>query len=119
MIPPKEAEVQRKLTSWFVDADVEEVTLERPARISDGAGGWVNSFQPWMPQRMRLVPGAAPVERLTSDGLLVTPNYTLLGLYGASMERFDRFTLGGVKYEIVFVHENREYQTKGEVISIE
>lgn len=118
MIPGAEAEIQRGLTKWFVEADVESVVLRRRTKVSDGAGGFVMASSALAPQPMRLIPLGSPVERSTGDGKVVTANFALLGLYGADMARFDRFTLGGEEYEVVFLYENKEYETKGEVVIV-
>jgi hypothetical protein len=116
MIPAAEAAVQRRLTEAFVDADAEEVVLQALVKVMNGAGGFSTSRIPRPPQIMRLSPSGTGVERQLPDGRIVTSSHTLLGYYGTVMDRGDWFTLGGREYEIVFVHENQEYQTKGEVI---
>jgi hypothetical protein len=32
------------------------------------------------------------------------------------MERWDTFTMAGVRYQVVFINENRTYEVKGEVV---
>lgn len=67
---------------------------------------------------MRLIPAkeTLAVERETLDGRVVKPEYVLLALWDGEMERGDRFSLGGNRYEVAFVHEKRDYQVKGEVV---
>lgn len=120
MIAAAELAVQRLLTKAFVEADIVVVTLVRSEWISDGGGGSVRSNpESLQPQRMRLIPlgngSSSQAERFTSNGEQVQPSYKLLGLHEADMERWDEFTLGGVRYEIVWVNENRQYEVKGEV----
>jgi len=117
VINPYEAAVQRRLTEEFIKADGREVVLWRSVRQEDGAGGWTFGDPAPLPaQFMRLIPlrdGASV--RMTADGQEVTPAYMLQGSHGADMERWDIFELEGVRYEVVFVNENRQYQVKGEV----
>ena len=117
MIATAEAAIQRQLTKAFIEADVLPVVLVRSTWTSDGGGGSVKGDPlPLAPQRMRLIPlGDGAQERFDANGESVRPSYKLLGLYDADMERFDEFVLNGSRYEIVFVTENRQYETKGEV----
>lgn len=68
-------------------------------------------------QDFRLIPlGDGASERLTLDGLRVTPSYMLMGEHTTDLARWDEFEVGGRRYQIVFVNENRQYQVKGEAI---
>lgn len=118
MIPAAEAKVQRAITKAFVDADSETVVLNARQKVDNGAGGFRWTETPRQPQVCRLNPLGEGAERLGSDGRMVSSTHTLVGYYGTIMDRFDRFTLGGRDYEITYVYENREYQTKAEVISL-
>lgn len=118
MIPAAEAAAQRSITKAFVDADAETIVLKARVKTANGAGGHRWSDTPRQPQTMRLNPLSEGAERLNSDGRMVQSTHTLVGYYGTTMERFDRFSIGGRDYEITYVYENREYQTKSEVISL-
>lgn len=117
-ISPMELAVQRKITNYFIRADGEDFVLERPAFVSDGAGGHTRGpSAPLPPQLMRLVPlqdGATA--QLTADGEMVEPSYMLVGLHDADMERWDTFTTDTGRYEVVSVNLNRQYECKGEVV---
>ena len=117
MIASAELAVQRLLTKAFLDADYMVVTLYRSSVTDDGAGGTVTGPPaPLPPQRLRLIPlGDGAQERMTTNGTSVTPSYMLLGLYDADMQRGDEFTVGGRRYQIVFLNENQQYEKKGEV----
>lgn len=117
MISPVELAVQKELTKAFVEADVIVVTLTRSEWVSDGAGGSVRTDPVALaPQRMRLIPlGDGAQERFNSNGEEVRPSYKLLGKHDADMERWDEIILSGVRYEVVWVNENRQYEVKGEV----
>jgi hypothetical protein len=120
VIAAAELAAQRLMTKHFVEADVAVITLVRSEWVDDGAGGSVRSDPVSLPpQRMRLIPlgngSSSQAERFTSTGEQVQPSYKLLGLHTADMERWDEFTLGGTRYEIVWVDQNRQYEVKGEV----
>lgn len=119
MIPAAEAKVQRKLTFAFIEADSVQIALVPAEFVSNGSGGRKRVDLPVRPpQSMRLIPqDANAAERETLDGSVVQPNYMLLGVWDASMARGDRFTNSGTRYEVVYVHAKRDYQTKGEVIT--
>lgn len=117
MIPTAELVWQRRNTQAFIDADWVTITLLRAEWSSDGAGGSVKGDSvPLTPQRMRLIPSQdGATLRTTANGEEVAPDYTLMGLWDADIERWDEFTLNGMRYEIVFVNQNTQYETKGEV----
>ena len=120
MINATEARIQRKLTLAFIASDSASFTLVPTTYASNGSGGRKRVDSPArLPQSMRLIPqsGTVGTERETLDGMVVQPTYVLLGEWNAGMARGDRFTYGGTRYEVVWVHENRNYETKGEVIT--
>jgi hypothetical protein len=113
-----ELRAQRANTVAFIKADSFTVVLERSVWASDGAGGTVKGDPAPLPaQVMRLIPlrDVGSVQRTTADGQAVEPTYALLGSYDADMERWDTFLLDDVEYEVVFVNQSRQYETKGEV----
>lgn len=116
-ISDAELAVHRTNTVQFILADSVEVVLVRRTRVSDGAGGHTWSPAPLPVQVMRLIPlGDGATERQNQDGVLVRPSYMLMGEHDADMERWDRFYKDGREYEIVFVNDNRQYETKGEAV---
>lgn len=108
----------RKNTTAFIAARPSAVILNRRAKTPNGSGGYVlGPATPLVSQVMRLIPmQPGAVERQTQDGKVVTPGYALLAVWDANMQRGDLFTLGGRRYEVVFIAENRDYETKGEVV---
>lgn len=114
-----ELKVLRYNTQEFIAADSREVVLLRSTRVSNGTGGTRPSpAVPQPAQTMRVLPQAAStaVERTAVDGQVVTPSWVLLGTFSADMKRGDRFALAdGSTGEVVYVHEKRQYQVKGEV----
>lgn len=120
MINALEAAVQQNLTIAFIDADSVQVTLVPADYVSNGSGGRKRvDLPPRLPQKMRLIPQGSTVstERETLDGVSVMPTMVLLAAFNAGMARGDRFVDNGIRYEVVFVHEKRDYETKGEVIT--
>jgi hypothetical protein len=117
MIATAELELQRQLTLAFIAADSFSVTLMRSTLTANNSGGYKRSAPtPLAPQTMRLIPSQdGSIERLTADGVAVSPSYMLMGRWDADMRRWDRFTLGGAEYEVVFINQNTQYETKGEV----
>jgi hypothetical protein len=113
-----EIAAQRRITRAFIAADEDMVVLWRSVQIPDGAGGYeLNDPSPLPSQPMRLIPlQSGATERHTLDGVLVAPGYALLGDWFADMERWDTFTMAGVRYQVVFINENRTYEVKGEVV---
>jgi len=115
-----ELAMQRRLTKAFIAADWRSVVLMRAEITEDGAGGFVTGEPAPLPsQVMRLIAqgstGADSKQRMTANGQQVTPEYILLGLHDADIQRWDSFELDGRRYEVVFVNENRQYEAKGEV----
>ena len=116
-IQAAELEVQRNLTAGFIQADSKPIVLQRRTRTADGEGGYIDGEAAPLPtQWMRLIPRQdGSVERTTADGRTVTPSYMLMGRHDADMQRWDEFEVGGHRYQIVFINEDRQYQVKGEV----
>lgn len=114
-----ELEVQRSLTAEFIKADVKSIILNRSVVTPNGQGGFTTSAaQPRPPQDLRLIPlnGNMSPERTTLEGKAVTPDYILLGMHDADIARWDEFIDSGRRYQVIFVHEKRSYETKGEVL---
>lgn len=116
-----ELAVQRRLTTSFIAADSMIVVLMRSVPGPDGEGGTVlGAPSPLPAQVMRLIPlqdGAA--ELMTADGVQISPTYMLMGAWDADMRRGDRFTAGGAHYEVASINQNRQYETKGEVVYLD
>jgi hypothetical protein len=114
-----ELKAQQRLSLAFIEADARDVILQRSPRTDDGAGGVVvGAPVPVGPQRLRLLPQEdGATERTTAEGESATPQYMLMGPWNANMQRFDEFTLDGVRYQVVYI-DDRKYELKGEVIRL-
>lgn len=119
-IPSLELKLLRSNTKAFIEADDRQVILRRPTRTSTGTGGSRPSTTPLPAQTLRLLPAAesTSTERRTADGSVVKPTWVLLGVHTADMKRGDVFDLpDGTVGEVVYVHEKRDYEVKGEVVA--
>lgn len=117
-----ELRVLRRNTEAFIDADPREITLMRAASVPTGTGGARPGVAaPLATQTLRLIPQAesTSTERRLPDGSVVIPTWVLLGMHTANMQRGDTFTLpdGVTTGVVVYVHEKRDYEVKGEVIA--
>lgn len=117
MIATAELEIQRQLTLAFIAADSRSIVLSRSTITANNSGGYKRGTPvPLAAQTMRLIPSQdGSIERLTADGVAVSPSYMLMGRWDADLQRWDRFMLDGTEYEVVFVNQNTQYETKGEV----
>lgn len=114
-----ELAVQRRTTGVVIDIDPFMCVLTREERVPDGSGGYTTQKTPQAAQKMRLMalaPGAG--ERQTTQGRSVVPQYAILGRHDANVKRFDTFTRNGLRYEVVFVSEDRRWETRAEVIYV-
>lgn len=106
-------------TQMFIDANPDSITLNRPTRGSDGAGGTVTTKTTTVSaQTMRLVAlnqRSASETRITVDGEMVVPTYALVTLPSADVRVGDQFTLDGKLYEVVFVQDRPGWRRRAEV----
>lgn len=111
-------------TKAFIEEDAVDVILERPGRVSNGAGGFRETPPFHLPsQRVRVITLTAGsvggVERLTlSSNRLVVPDYVVLGIPELNVQRGDRLSLWGKTFEVVFVNDRPLYERKAEVAVI-
>lgn len=112
-----ELAAQTRITEAFIAADGIWVSLQRPTRTPDGAGGVeVGTPVSIAPQYLRLLPQEdGATARTTAEGETATPEYMLMCPPGANVARFDEFQIGVRRYQIVYI-DNRQYEVKAEVI---
>lgn len=120
-IPAAELRLLRKNTREFILADDRQITLTRTPQVDTGTGGSrPGAPAPLATQTLRLLPQdlATSTERRLPDGSVVKPAWVLLGEHTADMKRGDTFPLpDGTTGEVVYVHEKKDYQVKGEVVT--
>lgn len=113
-----EEEYLREGTTAFIDADSKQITLSRRVATANGSGGYTEAYTPLVfPQKLRLIPqhGNMSPLRETLDGEAAQPDYVLLGEFDANIARWDTFVDNGRRYIVLFVHEKKAYEVKGEV----
>lgn len=116
----RELRIQRKLTAYFINADPELISLTPNEIQSNGAGGVRKTpLPPRPPQGVHLVPLTSQVsERPTLDGKAVIPDFMLIGLHDMAIGRGDVFQARNSIFEVVHIHEKRDYETKAEAIRL-
>ena len=113
-----EVEVQKKNTAAFISASPESLVLLRQEKISNGHGGFTLSEPVELePQVFRMILQDRRLgDTQTGEGSAARPSYTLLGYFDADIQRGDYFFFGANRYDVDFVYEARDYQTKAEVM---
>jgi hypothetical protein len=114
-----ELAAQRKQTQALLDrGNAIRVVLNHATVINDSSGG----TKPGAPvSRVQQTfhwsqPSTQLPERVTPDGSLAVPEYILIGRYDAAIERGDWFYHEGVKYQVVFIHPDKSYEIRAEVV---
>lgn len=113
-----ENEVMRKQTTEFIAVYPQVIALVRTAMESDGSGGFKTvGPNPLGPQTFRQItqPTNTQVLRRTIDGEEVSPDFVLLGEWNADVQIGDWYMKDGAKHEVVYVKEDRRYETWAEV----
>lgn len=107
------------ITRQFIDEHPLEVVMGRRNRTPTSAGGWtLGSPVDQLKQTIRLISGRMYVDtvRTTAEGRQVHPTHTLVALFGANIEKFDVFSIGGDDFEVVWVEDKELFGRKvGEV----
>ena len=116
-MPASENEVMRKQTKEFIAIYPQSLVLTRSEMVSDGSGGVVGTLTSLPAQTFRQItqPTNTQVFRRTIDGEEVQPDFVLLGEYDADVKIGDWYMKEGAKHEVVYVKDDRRYQTWAEV----
>lgn len=114
---PEDLVKMRKDTKEFIGYNPVDIVLNRHDMVADGAGGVKRTLVPLNPQTFRIITQATreQVFRRTVDGIEVQPEFVLLGEYDADIKHGDWYMRSGIKYEVVYVRDDRRYETWGEV----
>lgn len=118
-IPNPELELQITMTEAFILADAVELQLLRREKQPDGSGGY--TFTDPVPldnvQTFRLIPQSDKVPEIsTSDGRRANPEFVLLAMPDADLQRYDLFDWAGDRWEIAQIHLKPDYERKGDVV---
>lgn len=113
-----ELHMQQRNTEAHLDADGEPVVLTRNSLPTpDGSGGYTSGgAEPIEEQEFVLstTNRQLPIRR-TVDGIEISPEYIMTGRWDADVQAGDWFFKEGIKYEVVFVHLDRSFETTAEV----
>lgn len=115
----RELAVLRKQTLHFIRSNPDDIAFNRGAdKVSDGAGGWTwgPGGATLEPQQMRLIPVGGRVQSRNVNGEEVTPAYVLIAAHDADVDMDDTFDHNGRMYEVIFIREDRRYETWLEVV---
>lgn len=108
----------RENTEAFIARSPVGITLSRRARVEDGVGGWkwgaTSSVAEQTFRKTAMLRGSSKTERVTSNGVLIIPEFLLVCLVDADIKRYDTFSLNGQEHEVVFVSKMR-WSTHAEV----
>jgi hypothetical protein len=107
-------------TRTFVEQNPVDIIVQRTPKVSDGKGGHRNGTPVDLPvQTVRKVGSSritADKTFTTSDGLLVVPSATLIGLPDLDFQNGDQFTIGTTKFEIVGVDRDPPWRVQCAVV---
>lgn len=114
-----ELAAKRRGTKAFIDRDPNKYAIVLSREDLEWSGGSFNrtNLRSLKQQPMVLVATNQQLpERRTLEGQSLTPEFVLIGEYGTDIRNGDWFYLDGVKYEVVFVREDRSYEVVAEVV---
>lgn len=114
---PEDLVTLRKQTLEFINFNPKLVALQRSDMQADGSGGVKPQLTTLTAQTFRQVtqPTGQQVFRRTIDGQEVKPEFVLICPYDADVRHGDWYYNSGVKYEIVYVRDDRRYEAWAEV----
>ena len=114
---PTEEQVMRKQTKAFIAVYPKQIALQRADMVADGSGGVKATLETLPAQTFRQItqPTNTQVFRRTIDGQEVTPDFVLLGEHDVDIKPGDWYMVDGLKHEIVYVRDDRRYETWAEV----
>ena len=109
----------QKRTTWLlIQSEPTLVALRRAGTwVSTPSGGQKRSgaLQTFS-ARERFFSIADPNQRFstTIDGVLIQGDHILVGMPDDDMKSMDEFSLGHKKFQILFVHSNRDFECRAE-----
>lgn len=111
-------EFLKKTTDALIEFEPTMVTLTHaPAFVDNGRGGVVSSgaaVSETVP-KARFFSQTTPKESviIKNEGREVVVDWVLVGPFGDDIREEDTFVVGGVKYKVWVVHDDKRWQTKG------
>ncbi len=110
--------IQTKTTAAFIEADKIPLVVRRRERIQLDSGGYTWSEPEELePQDARLLPSQDKEKELeTDEGKAAHPDYVLLMMPGADIQRWDRFMLGEFEFLVLSEPHGPEYEIKVDVM---
>lgn len=113
-----ELRVNRKNTEHFINEDPSTFVVTRGGeKVPDGAGGWtVPPGDPVGNLTGRLVPAGGRIQSRNIDGEEIQPSYVLITTWDADVKMSDVLVKSDRNYEVLFVREDRDYETWVELI---
>lgn len=121
-MPRDNIKLLKRQTDEFIEANPMDVLLRYSDLTKDDTGGWTASDDEprnnGRPQRARLVSqltGAQGLVRETVDGREVQASHVLIGEHDMDIGIGDKFTMNTKDYEVIWVREDRRYETWAEV----
>lgn len=99
----RELEINRRNTRAFIESDPIFLALQPRVKVNTPDGGFkMEDGEERDTQTFRLLPQSDIMPSVqTPDGITLTPTYVLLGEWDALMDRWDRFFVNDVAYQIV------------------
>lgn len=118
MLNAAERLIHIKSTQAFINADRIPVSFLRRERVELDTGGYSWSEPETLePQDSRLLPSQDKEKELeTDEGKAAHPDYVLLMMPGADVQRWDRFLLGDYEFLILSEPHGPEYEVKVDVM---
>lgn len=116
-VDEQENRVNRRNTTYFIDQHPMTVPLTRPGkRVADGAGGYTTDPGPEVvPQKMRKIIQGGNVASRNIDGQEITPAFVFIGEWDADIKTGDEFKIDNIEYHVIYVRDDRRYETWAEV----
>lgn len=110
--------IQTKTTAAFIEADKIPVAFLRRTRIQLGSGGYRWSDATTLEQQdARLLPSQDKEKELeTDEGKSAHPDYVLLMMPGADVQRWDRFMVGAFEMLVLSEPHGPDYEVKVDVM---
>jgi hypothetical protein len=110
--------IHTQSTQAFIEADKLPVVIRRRERVSLSSGGYSWSEPTELPsQDARLIPSQDKEKELeTDEGKSAHPDYVLLMMPGADIQRWDRFSLGAFEFLVLSEPHGPAYEVKVDVM---